>query len=122
MKVHTSRILIFITIVILILSELFSQVVNLFSILGAILVIVIYGYCAKMARKSTKATIWFLVPTIIFTFIPLVIKFWPEEKPNSILEYTLSSLLNNIPLLVSFIIPIILLTTVYYGLKKHEEI
>lgn len=122
MKVHTSRILIFITIVILILSELLSQVVNLFSILGAILVIFIYAYCAKMARKSGNATIWFLVPTIIFTFIPLVIKFWPEEKPNSILEYILSSLLNNIPLIISFIIPIILLTIVYYGLKKHEEI
>ncbi|WP_321315099.1 hypothetical protein [Halarcobacter sp.] len=75
-----------------------------------------------MARESAKTTFWFIVPTIIFTLIPLVIKFWPKEEPNSILEYLISSVFDNFSLLASFVVPIILLSTAYYGLKKHEKI
>lgn len=122
MKIYTIRRLIFITIILLILSELFSQVVNLFSIVGGVIVIIIYAYCAKMARESAKATLWFIVPTIIFTLIPLAIKLWPKEEPNSILEYLISSAFDNLPLFASFVIPVTLLATAYYGLKKHEKI
>ena len=122
MEIYTIRRLIFITIILLILSELFSQVVNLFSIVGGVVVIIIYAYCAKMARESAKTTFWFIVPTIIFTLIPLVIKFWPKEEPNSILQYLISSVFDNFSLLASFVVPIILLSTAYYGLKKHERI
>jgi len=122
MEIYTIRRLIFITIILLILSELFSQVTNLFSIVGGIIVIIIYAYCAKRARESAKATVWFIVPTIIFTLMPLVIKLWPKEESNSILEYLISSVLDNFPLLASFVVPITLLATAYYGLKKHEKI
>ena len=122
MEIYTVRRLLFITIILLILSELFSQVINLFSIIGGVIVIVIYAYCAKMARESAKATFWFVVPTIFFTLIPLVIKLWPKEEPNSILEYLLTSLFNNFSLLASFVIPVALLATAYYGLKTHEGI
>lgn len=122
MEIYTIRRLIFITIILLILSELFLQVVNLFSVVGSIIVIIIYAYCAKKAREGARATIWFVVPTVIFTIIPLVIKFWPKEEPNSILEYLILSVFANFPLITSFVIPIILLATAYYGLKKYEKI
>jgi len=122
MEIYTVRRLIFITIILLILSEIFSQVINLFSIAGGIGVIVIYAYCAKMARESAKATFWFIIPTIIFTLIPLIIKLWPKEEPDSMLGYLITSLIDNFPLLASFVVPVALLATAYYGLKVHEKI
>lgn len=122
MKIYTIRRLIFITIILLIISMFLSLLNNMVSIIYGVVVIIVYAYCSKKARESTKSTFWFNAPTIIFTLIPLVIKFWPKEEPNSIIEYLISLLFDNFLLLTSFVIPIILLSTAYNVLKKHEKI
>jgi hypothetical protein len=101
-------------------SEVFSflyKVLNsIGGLVGGLVVLCIYVYCGAKARKSIHSTTWFLVPTILFTLVPLAYKWWPNSEEESISVFNV--LIQNVPVLISFVLPVIFLSIVYYKLSK----
>jgi hypothetical protein len=85
---------------------------------GAAVVVAIVSYVsARLAKRGATSTIWFLVPTLLFTVIPLLAKFWSAFASQTGIA---DMLLDLTPLLVGFVIPVILLSMVYLDLRKKS--
>lgn len=85
---------------------------------GAAVVVAVVSYVsARLAKRGATSTIWFLVPTLLFTVIPLLAKLWSAfTRQTGIADM----LLDLTPLLVGFVIPVILLSMVYLDLRKKS--
>lgn len=85
---------------------------------GAAVVVAIVSYVsARLAKRGATSTIWFLVPTLLFTVIPLLAKLWSAFTSQTGIA---DMLLDLTPLLVGFVIPVILLSMVYLDLRKKS--
>jgi hypothetical protein len=85
---------------------------------GAAVVVAIVSYVsARLAKRGATSTIWFLVPTLLFTVIPLLAKFWSAFTSQTGIA---DMLLDLTPLLIGFVIPVILLSMVYLDLRKKS--
>lgn len=83
---------------------------------GAAVVVAVVSYiCARLAKRGATSTIWFLLPTLLFTVIPLLAKGWSLFSSQSSL---VDMLVDLVPLLVGFVIPVGLLSAVYLDLRK----
>lgn len=83
---------------------------------GAAVIVAVVSYiCARLAKRGATSTIWFLIPTLLFTVIPLVAKAWSLFASQTGIVATLIDL---VPLLVGFVIPIGLLSAAYLDLRK----
>ncbi len=83
---------------------------------GAAIVVAVVSYvCAQLAKRGATSTIWFLIPTLLFTVIPLFAKAWSLFTSQTGIVDTLIDL---VPLLVGFVIPVALLSAVYLDLRK----
>lgn len=117
---------ILIIIAILVTSEIISWVYTQFhnvagifsSVFVAIFVMGIYWYCGKKACESAATTTWFILPCTLFTAIPLAIRLWPSETEEI---SSWQAFIAIIPFLVSFVLPIVLLVTVYLQLSHHRD-
>ncbi|MEH6649771.1 MAG: hypothetical protein V7707_07065 [Motiliproteus sp.] len=123
MEVRTIRKVILAAIALLVASEviawLYLVTSNITAILSGLVVFAIYAYCGKKATASTAKTVWFMVPVMLFTVVPVVIKFWPDGAAEQ--GSWLLSTITNIPFIVSFILPVILLFAAYFFLAEHSE-
>ncbi|KQT36601.1 MULTISPECIES: hypothetical protein [unclassified Methylophilus] len=87
---------------------------------GAALVVAVVSYVsARLAKRGATSTIWFLVPTLLFTVIPLLAKLWSAFTSQTGI---VDMLVDLIPLLVGFVIPVILLSAVYLDLRKNKSL
>lgn len=85
---------------------------------GAAVVVAVVSYVsARLAKRGATSTIWFLVPTLLFTVIPLLAKLWSAFTSQTGIA---DMLLDLTPLLVGFVIPVILLSMVYLDLRKKS--
>jgi E3 ubiquitin-protein ligase DOA10 len=85
---------------------------------GAAVIVAVVSYVsARLAKRGATSTIWFLVPTLLFTVIPLLAKFWSAFTSQTGIA---DMLLDLTPLLVGFVIPVILLSMVYLDLRKKS--
>lgn len=83
---------------------------------GAAVVVAIVSYvCARLAKRGATSTIWFLIPTLLFTVIPLLAKLWSVFTSQTGIVDMLVDLM---PLLIGFVIPVVLLSLVYLDLRK----
>lgn len=83
---------------------------------GSALVVGVVTYvCARLARRGVKSSIWFMLPTLLFTLVPLVISVWGAVTTQA---SVMDSLVSLVPLLVGFVIPVALLSTVYLDLRR----
>lgn len=82
---------------------------------AAIVVAVVSFVCARLAKRGATSTIWFLIPTLLFTVIPLLAKAWSLFTSQTGL---MDALVDLVPLLVGFVIPVGLLSVVYLDLRK----
>jgi hypothetical protein len=73
--------------------------------------------CARPAKRGATSTIWFLIPTLLFTVIPLLAKAWSLLSSQTGM---LDMLVDLVPLLVGFVIPVGLLSVVYLDLRKKS--
>ncbi|GAB3104799.1 hypothetical protein G8770_21175 [Aestuariicella hydrocarbonica] len=119
MKISTIRKLVTFTILVLIISQILSVVMNVFSIVGVIAMVLVYGYCAYRAKDSAHSSMWFIVPTLFFSLTPVVIALWPDETVTSVGDYLLTSLRQDFALITGFLIPVVLLCIVDFALKSH---
>ncbi|MFD0914547.1 hypothetical protein [Methylophilus luteus] len=85
---------------------------------GAAVIVAVVSYVsARLAKRGATSTIWFLVPTLLFTVIPLLAKLWSAFTSQTGIA---DMLLDLTPLLVGFVIPVILLSMVYLDLRKKS--
>lgn len=83
---------------------------------GAALVVAIVSYfCARLAKRGANSTLWFILPTLLFTGVPLCIKVW--RLFNTEADW-MDAGLDLVPLLVGFVVPVALLSVVYLDLRK----
>jgi len=83
---------------------------------GAAVVVAVVSYvCARLAKRGATSTIWFLIPTLLFTVVPLLAKAWSLFTSQTGI---VDALVDLVPLLVGFVIPVGLVSTVYLDLRK----
>lgn len=123
MEVRTIRKVILAAIALLVASEVISWLYavtgNMAALLGGIIVFAVYAYCGKRATASKAASFWFMSPVVLFTVVPVVLKFWPDGAAGS--SSLLISTVSNISFIVSFILPVIFLFSAYFFLAEHSE-
>ena len=82
MEVRTIRKIILAAIALLVASEVIAWLYvvtnNITGIISGLVVFAVYAYCGKKAMASAVTTPWFMLPVILFTLVPVVIKFWPD--------------------------------------------
>lgn len=82
---------------------------------AAVIVAMVSYVCARLAKQGATSTVWFLLPTLLFTVIPLLAKGWSMFTSQT---SWLDMLVELVPLLVGFVIPVSLLSAVYLDLRK----
>lgn len=89
------------------------------GILSATLVAVVSFFSARMARLGGGSTAWFLVPTLLFTVVPLAAKLWGLLAVQSGWWEWAEALA---PFLVGFALPVMLLLAVYAELRNRTRV
>jgi hypothetical protein len=107
----------------IVISEVARWVATLFGattgLIGGVIVVTVYWYCARQARASMRYYGWILVPTILFTIVPTALRvrdFFKGEEGSFIVQ-----LLRVAPSLFSFVLPVGLLLVVYFGISKIKD-
>lgn len=115
------RTIVAIAVALLIVAEFvswFSQVLSVtWGFIGALLVAGVTVFCGIQARNKARNTAWFLVPTVLFTVVPLIVKVWrifTEEKS------LLQKVWDHTPFLIGFLLPVGLLIYVYMELRSRD--
>jgi hypothetical protein len=86
------------------------------GLVSAALVAAVSSFSARRAGREPGNNSWFLVPTLLFTLLPLAAKIWTfltEDKSwwNRAVDF--------VPFLIGFAAPVLLLLMVYVELKKR---
>lgn len=120
MSVTSNRRLILTAIICLLLYQVGTWITIVAGALwgaGAAVIVAVVSYvCARLAKRGASSTIWFLVPTLLFTVIPLLATIWTAFTSQTGL---VDMLVDVMPLLVGFVIPVGLLSLVYLDLRKR---
>ncbi len=82
----------------------------------AVVVAAITFFCAQRANVGSGSRAWFLVPTALFTVLPLLLMAWRLVSSESSL---LTWAVDLTPLVVGFLLPVVLLWLVYADLGKR---
>jgi len=89
------------------------------GVLSAALVAVVSFFSARMARLGGGNTAWFLVPTLLFTVVPLAAKLSSLlANESSAWEWTVAL----VPFLTGFALPVLLLLAVYVELRNRTRV
>ena len=83
---------------------------------SAIVVAVVTLLAARVARAAGKSSMWFLLPILAFTFIPIALMIWRGFTENTTWFDRMVMLT---PFVVGFGAPIVLLLLVYHELRKR---
>ncbi len=85
------------------------------AIVSALLVAVVSVFSARMARSEHGNDAWFVVPTLIFTALPLAARLWTLVQVDQ--DWWTRSI-QLMPFLAGFAAPVLLLMIVYLGLAR----
>jgi len=85
------------------------------AILSALLVAVISVFSARVAGSGHRNNAWFVVPTLIFTALPLTARLWTLVHIDQ--DWWTRSV-QLAPFLAGFAAPVLLLMIVYLGLAR----
>lgn len=88
------------------------------GLLSAVVVAGVSYFSARLAKATGKSSAWFLLPTLLFTVMPLVaIILKILAKESSWLDRAITFF----PFLVGFALPMLLLLGVFYELRKRTR-
>ncbi len=117
MKTKILKILILTVITLLVASEIFSWLHDVSKttegLISGVIIFAVYIYFVKKAHERVSTTTLLLMPVLICTVIPIGIRVY-----NFFNEDT--SMIQNLPFVFSFVLPILLLAIVYFGLGKND--
>lgn len=98
-------------------GSIITSIVNVTAgSIGAVIVAIITFICARRANTGLGDKAWFLVPIVLFIFLPLAYRVW---NLFSLETSSLALVTNFMPLLVGFLLPVFLLLFVYAELRKR---
>jgi len=83
----------------------------------AVVVAAVSFISARLAKAGGKSSLWFVLPTVVFTVIPIALMIWRGITEN--LSW-FDRLVMLAPFIVGFGVPILLLLLVYYELRKRS--
>ena len=85
----------------------------------AVFVAAVTYFCAQRANAGTGNKIWFMVPAILFTVLPLALRVWDLYSSET---GTLMWIVGFTPLFVGFLLPALLLWLTYAELRKRTRV
>lgn len=109
-------------IVLLVVSQIATLVSGLLGMAWGLVSAVVVGavsfFSMRLARAGGQASLWFLLPTLLFTVLPVVMVVWNVFTAETSLLDRLAALL---PFILSFALPMVLLALAYYELRKRTR-
>jgi hypothetical protein len=122
MQLSTLRMLVVAAIALLLIYQvgtwLASAFGGLWGVASAVVVAAVSFFSARLARSDVGNTAWFLVPTLLFTIIPLAATVWTALTAS---PSWFDRLVSVTPFLVGFVLPVLLLLLVYKGLRERTS-
>lgn len=85
----------------------------------AVFVAAVTFFCAQRANAGTGNKIWFMVPALLFTVLPLALEVWNlySSETNALMW-----VVGFTPLFVGFLLPALLLWLTYAELRKRTRV
>lgn len=121
MSDKTLRRLIAIVIVLLLTFQIGTLFSGLFGMVWGVvtgsMVVAVSFFSTRLAKVGEKRTFWFLLPTLLFTVIPITFMIWKTLSADVSL---LDRLIKLTPFIIGFGAPVILLLFIYYELRKRN--
>jgi hypothetical protein len=121
MSDKTLRYIIALAIAMLLIFQIGSLIAGIFGMawgaVSAVVVVVVSFFSARLAKAGGKGSLWFLLPALVFTVIPISVMIWRGTTEDATL---LDRLIMSTPFIVGFGAPIVLLLLVYYELRKRS--
>jgi len=115
------RYLIATAIALLLIYQIGTLITNLFSsVWGAVSAVVVAAVSllsVRLARKGGKNSFWFLLPMLVFTFIPIALMIMRGLTESA---DWFDRLVMLTPYMVGFGVPMLLLLLVYYELRRRS--
>ncbi len=107
-------------IALLVIHEVGSWVYAAFGaaagLLSALLVATVSFFSARMAQVGAGNTAWFLLPTLLFTALPIAARVW---SLLTVQRSAWDAALDLAPFLVGFAAPVLLLLWAYTALRRR---
>ena len=118
----TLRRIVALVIAMLLVYQMGAIITGLFGMAwGVVSALVVAGvtfFATRLAKAGGKSSIWFLLPTLLFTVVPLIITIWSTFTQDTTWMERIVSL---VPFVLGFAGPVLLLLVVYYGLRKRAR-
>ncbi len=122
MKAKTLKELIVVVIALLIISEIFSWLYEViqstYGLIIAVVVFAVYTYFGIKARERASTTTLFLMPALLCSMIPIGIRVYNFFTGETSL---ISSIIQSLPFIISFVLPILFLVIIYFNLNAKGE-
>ena len=121
MSDRTLRYIIALAIAMLLIFQIGTLISGFFGmvwgLVSAIVVAAVSFFSARLAKAGGKGSLWFLLPAVVFTLIPIVLTIWRGITQD---ETWLDLLVRLTPFTVGFGAPILLLLLAYYELRRRD--
>ena len=88
---------------------------------GAVSALVVAGvtfFSVRLAKSGGRSSAWFLLPTLLFTVLPVLIMLWKVVGQQAGWTDRLVALL---PFVIGFVVPMLLLLAAYYELRGRTR-
>lgn len=109
-------------IALLLVFQIGSMVAGLLGIVwgvaAALAVTAISFVTTRLAGAGAQSSLWFLLPTLLFTIFPIIVVVWTTLTRDTGWFDRVAALT---PFVVGFAIPVLLLLLVYYELRKRTQ-
>ncbi|MDO9224718.1 MAG: hypothetical protein Q8M09_03765 [Pseudomonadota bacterium] len=118
----TLKQLVALTIALLLLFQIAGMIAGFFGMawgaVSALVVATISFFSMRLAKAGGKSSLWFLLPTLLFTLLPLTWTIW-----NAVTVETgwFERLVALTPFLVGFLLPVMLLLAVHHELRRRTR-
>lgn len=88
---------------------------------GAVSALVVAGvtfFSVRLAKRGGRSSAWFLLPTLLFTVLPLLLTLWKSlGQQVGWMDRAIALL----PFVVGFVAPVLLLLAAYYELRGRTR-
>jgi hypothetical protein len=107
----------------LLIFQICSLISSLFGMAwGLVSALVVAGvsfFTARIAKAGGKTSVWFLLPTVLFTVFPISFTVWKAVADDT---SWLDLAIGSGPFIIGFAAPVILLLVVFYELRKRTRV
>jgi hypothetical protein len=107
-------------ITLLLIFQIGTSISSLFGLvwgaLAAGAVMIVSFFSARLARAGGKSSFWFLLPTLLFTVLPIAFTVWKVITED---VSWLQRIIGLAPFIIGFAAPILLLLVAYFVLRRR---